>query len=110
MFTILIGMAIAGLIVYLAAKLTIKFLKTYRKKKQSKIFIADMRSLIKNIPDKEKRTYSFDDLEKMEDETVIAEYDEDADEIVKADFVGEKGMEDKLEDALEINDGVLIIQ
>ncbi len=110
MFTILIGMAIAGLIVYLTAKLTIKFLKMYRKKKQSKMILAKMRSLMKDIPDKEKRTYSFDDLEKMEDETVIAEYDEDADEIVKADFVGEKGMENKLEDALEINDGVLIIQ
>ena len=110
MFTALIGLAIAGLIAYLAVKLTVKFLKTYRKKKQSKIVLANMGSLIQNIPDKEKRTFSLDDLEELEDETVVVEYDEDADEVVQADFVGSKGIDDKLEDALEINDGVLIIQ
>lgn len=109
MFVALITIAIAGLIA-LAVKLTIKFLKSYRKKKQSKMLLANMGSLIQNIPNKDKRTFSLDELENLEEETIIAEYDESTDEVVQANFIGSKGMDDKLENALEINDGVLIIQ
>ncbi|MGN0606601.1 MAG: hypothetical protein ACI4JM_08775 [Oscillospiraceae bacterium] len=107
--SVLIGLAIAGL-AYLAYRVTVSLLKKYKKKKQSKIVMANMGDLIKNIPDKEKRTMSFDDLENIEDETIIAEYDEDADEVVQADFVNqEKGMDRNIEIALSRNDGMFII-
>ncbi len=64
----------------------------------------------KNIPDKDKKTFSLDGLENSEKETVVAEYDENTDEVVQANLIVSKGMEDRLNNALETNDGILIIQ
>lgn len=105
----LIAIAIAGL-AYLAVKVTVSFLRKYKQKKQSKLVMANMGSLIKNIPDKEKRTYSFDDLENIKDETIVAEYDEESDELVHANFAGEQGWDENINTALERNDGVILIE
>ena len=63
----LLVVAVAGL-AYLAYRLTVKILRSYRRKKQTKLIMANMGALIKEVPNREKRTLSFDDLEEMEDE------------------------------------------
>ena len=73
----LIGSALAiGAVVYLAVKLTVSFLKKYKQKKNSKIMAAQVKDLIKNAS-----TMQLDDLD--DDDVVIAEYDEDEDELDK---------------------------
>jgi len=106
---ILIGLAIAGL-VYLAYKITTAALRKYRKRKQTQIVLADLGDMIRQMPDKEKRKYSFDDLDQLSDEQVIAEYDEENDEVVQAQFVGNQGMDSKIENLLSNNDGFVIIE
>lgn len=105
----LIAIAVAGL-AYLAVKVTVSFLRKYKQKKQSQLVMANMGSLIKAIPDKEKRTYSFDDLENIKDETIVAEYDEESDKIIQANFAGEQGWDENINTALKRNDGVILIK
>lgn len=105
----LIALAIAGL-AYILVKVTISFIKKFKKKKSSQIVMANMKDMIKNIPYKEKRTYSFEELEKIEDEVVMAEYDEYSDKLVQAEFVGDEGMDNKLENALKCNGGIIVIE
>ena len=105
----LIVAAVAGL-AYLAYRLTVKALRGYRKKQKSKLLMANMGALIKEVPNREKRTLSFDDLEEMEDETIVAEYDEDSGEVIQANFVGDKGMDNNIENALNRNHGVMFIE
>lgn len=98
-------------IAYFAVKLTINVLKKYKKKKASKLVMANMGSLIKNIPDKDKRTYSFYDLEKLENETVVAEYDEEKDEMIQCNFADHtEKWDDTLDSALKKNDGIILIK
>lgn len=106
---ILIGLAIAGL-AYLAYKLTIVALRKYRKRKQTQIVLADLGDMIRQMPDKEKHRYSFDDLDQLSDEQVIAEYDEENDEVVQAQLVSSQGMDSKIENLLSNNDGFVIIK
>ncbi|MFR5762817.1 MAG: hypothetical protein ACLUFB_00195 [Ruminococcus sp.] len=105
----LLVVAVAGL-AYLAYRLTVKVLRSYRRKKQTKLVMANMGALIKKVPNREKRTLSFDDLEEMEDETIVAEYDEDSGEVIHANFVGDKGMDNNIENALNRNHGVMFIE
>jgi hypothetical protein len=76
--------------------------------------MAKMGSLIKSIPDKEKRTLTFDDLEaleKMESETIVAEYDENTDELVHADFANhEKKWDSGIDSALRQNGDIILIK
>ena len=72
--------------------------------------MADLGDMIKQMPDKDKHTYSFDELESLEDEQIIAEYDEENDEVVQAQIIGSEGMEQKIENAMYANDGFLIIE
>ena len=99
----------AGL-AYLAYRLTVKVLRSYQRKKQTKLVMANMGALIKEVPNREKRTLSFDDLEEVEDETIVAEYDEDSGEVIQANFVGDKGMDNNIENALNRNHGVMFIE
>ena len=105
----LLVVAVAGL-AYLAYRLTVKVLRSYRRKKQTKLVMANLGALIKKVPNREKRTLSFDDLEEMEDETIVAEYDEDSGEVIHANFVGDKGMDNNIENALNRNHGVMFIE
>lgn len=105
----LLVVAVAGL-AYLAYRLTVKVLRSYRRKKQTKLVMANMGALIKKVPNREKRTLSFDDLKEMEDETIVAEYDEDSGEVIHANFVGDKGMDNNIENALNRNHGVMFIE
>lgn len=106
----LVSMAIVGL-AYFAVKITVNVLRKYKQKKASKLVMANMRSLIKNIPDKEKRTFSFDELEKVSDETIVAEYDEEKDELIQANFANKKEKwDDTIDTALNNNDGIILIK
>ena len=61
-----VGAIALGAFVYLMVKLTISFLKKYKKKKTSKIMAAQVKDLVKNAP-----TVSLDDLD--EDDVILAE-------------------------------------
>jgi hypothetical protein len=106
---LLIGVALLGL-AYLAYKLTTAALRKYRQKKDTQIAIADFKDIIRNMPDKEKHKYSFDELEQMSDKQVIAEYDKNSDDFVQAQFIGPEGMDSNIEAVLKKNDGFIIIE
>ena len=99
----LIGAALAvGAVVYLAVKLTISFLKNYRKKKNSKIMAAQVKDLIKNAP-----SMSLDDLD--DDDIVLAEYDEEEDELVQ-DISFSKDNDAKVSNILKNNGGIVVFE
>lgn len=103
---ILAALAIGG-IVYLAVKLTVNFIKNYRKRKQSKVVAAEMKQLMKEVAkDPNVGHVSFDDLN--EDDTVIAEYDEENDEIVQTNLAND--VDSKVDSLLSRNNGVVIIE
>ena len=106
---ILVGLALAGL-VYLAYRVTTAFLRNYRKKKQSQIILAEVGDMIHQMPNKEKRKFSLEDLDEISDEQIIAEYNEDTDEVVQAQFVGSEGIDSNIQRALNNNDGFIIIE
>lgn len=97
----LIGGALAiGAVVYLAVKLTISFLKKYRQRKNSKVMAAQVKDLIKNAP-----TMSLDDLD--DDDVVLAEYDEDEDELVQ-DITISQDNDEKVTNILKNNGGIVV--
>lgn len=104
----LIGGALAvGAVVYLAVKLTISVIKNFRKRKNSKIVATDMKEIMKALAkDSSVGHVSFDDLD--DDDTVVAEYDEENDEIVQTQVATEK--DDKVDSLLKRNNGVVIIE
>lgn len=106
---ILIGLAVAGL-AYLAYKLTTAALRKYRKRKETQIILGDIGDMIRQMPNKEKRKYSFDDLDRLSDKQVIAEYDEETGEVVQAQYVGSNGMDSTIQNLLSDNDGFVIIE
>ncbi len=99
---ILAALAI-GALIYLAVKLTISFLKKYRTKKNSKIFAGYVKDIIKEAP-----TMSLDDLPD-EDDVIIAEYDEEEDELVQEMSVS-KNVDEKVRSMLNNNGGIVIFE
>lgn len=100
---VLLGALLAGTALYLSAKLTVSFLKKYRQKKTSKIFAAKVKDLIKKAP-----TINLDDLPNMEeDDVILAEYDEENDELVQDTSVA-KEIDDQVEAILKDNEGIVI--
>lgn len=97
---LVVGAVALGAIVYLTVKLTTSFLKKYKKKKTSKIMAAQVKDLIKNAP-----TMSLDDLD--EDDVILAEYDEDADELVQ-DISVSQDTDDRVTNILEDNGGIVV--
>ena len=99
---ILAALAI-GAWIYLAVKLTISFLKKYRTKKNSKILAVYVKDIIKKAP-----TISLDDLPD-EDDVIIAEYDEEEDELVQEMSVS-KNVDEKVRSTLNNNGGIVIFE
>ncbi|MBQ5989215.1 MAG: hypothetical protein IJL67_06945 [Oscillospiraceae bacterium] len=107
----ILAAAVIGAITYFTVKITVNVLKKYKQKKASKLVMANVGSMIKYIPDKDKRTYSFDDLEKIGKETVVAEYDEEKDELVQAQFANQyEKWDENIDAALKQNDGIIMIE
>ena len=99
----LIGSALAiGAVVYLTVKLTVSFLKKYKQKKNSKVLAAQVKDLIKNAP-----TMSLDDLD--DDDVVLAEYDEDEDELVQ-DISISRDTDEKVSGIIKNNGGIVVYE
>ena len=99
----LIGTALAvGTVIYLTVKLTISFLKKYKRKKNSKVMAAQVKDLIRNAP-----TMSLDDLD--DDDVVLAEYDEDEDELVQ-DISISRDNDEKVSSILKNNGGIVVFE
>jgi hypothetical protein len=95
---------------YLTQKITPSFLKGYKKKKSSIIVLlnSSFSSIFNNI-NKEERTYTTDQL--MKDETVMAEYDENTDEVVQANFASRtEKWSYSIDKALRQNDGLIFVK
>ena len=99
----LIGSALAiGAVVYLTVKLTVSFLKKYKQKKNSKVLAEQVKDLIKNAP-----TMSLDDLD--DDDVVLAEYDEDEDELVQ-DISISRDTDEKVSGIIKNNGGIVVFE
>lgn len=73
----MVGTALAvGAIAYLGYQLTVAVLKSYKKKKTSKLLAAQVKDLIKQAP-----TIKLDDLDA--DDVVLAEYDTESEELAQ---------------------------
>lgn len=109
MFSVIIASLIICGIIYLGIFLTISLLKNYRKRKGSKIFIANVNEMMSEMTEKQKAKFSMDDLERMSDSQVIAEYDEVNDEVVQIQ-IADKGTEQKIKDVINQHDGYIVIE
>lgn len=89
-----------GAVIYLACKLTVSVLKSYRKKNTSKIMAAQVKDLIKSAP-----SMSLDDLD--DDDVVLAEYDPEEDELVQ-DITVAKDVDSRVSDIVEDNGGIVV--
>ena len=96
----IIGALAIGAVAILAVKLTVSFLKTFRKKKTSKVMAAQVKELVKNAP-----TMSLDDLD--EDDVIIAEYDLDEDELVQ-DIKISRDTDARVNNILKNNGGIVV--
>ncbi len=99
---ILTALAI-GVLIYLTVKLTISFLKKYKTKKNTKIFAGIVKDIIKKAP-----RMNLDDLPN-EDEVIIAEYDEEDDELVQ-DMSVSNDVDDKVRSMLKNNGGIVVFE
>lgn len=99
---ILVALAL-GTLIYLAVKLTVSFFKKYRTKKNSKILAGYVKDIIKNAP-----TMNLDDLPD-EDDVIIAEYDEESDELVQ-DLSVSSDIDDKVNSLLRKNGGIVVFE
>lgn len=89
-----------GMVIYLGYKLTVAVLKSYRKKKTSKIMAAQVKDLIKNAP-----SMSLDDLD--DDDIVLAEYDPEEDELVQ-DISVANDVDSKVSNLVGGNGGIVV--
>lgn len=100
--SLIISAIMAGTVVYLAFKLTIDVLKAYKKKKDTKIITAYLKDVFKAAPKKK-----LDDLD--DDDVILAEYDEDNDELVQEINIA-KDVGDKVKGILDDNDGMVVFE
>ena len=89
-----------GAVIYLAVKLTVSVLKSYKKKKTSKIMAAQVKDLIKNAP-----SMSLDDLD--DDDVVLAEYDPVEDELVQ-DITVAQDVDSRVSGIVDGNGGIVV--
>lgn len=97
----LVAAALAvGAIVFLAVKLTVSFLKKYKLKKSSKVLAAMVKDLIKQAP-----SMKLDDLDS--NDVILAEYDEDEDELVQNISVA-RDVDGRIGSILDKNNGIVV--
>lgn len=91
-----------GAVVFLGVKLTISLIKKYKKKKNSKVLAATVKDLIKKAP-----SMRIDDLD--DDDIILAEYDEDKDELVQDVKVADQA-DSRVRNILDTNDGIVVFE
>lgn len=92
----------AGAVVFFGVKLTISLIKKYKKKKSSKVLAATVKDLIKKAP-----SMKIDDLD--DDDIILAEYDEDKDELVQDVKVADQA-DSQVRNILETNNGIVVFE
>ena len=97
---LVVGAFAMGAVIYLAYTLTVSVLKSYKKKKTSKIMAAQVKDLIKSAP-----SMSLDDLD--DDDIVLAEYDPIGDELVQ-DITVAKDVDSKVSNIVDGNGGIVV--
>lgn len=97
------AIAVAG-IVYAVAKITIKWLKTWKTKKQNKIVAVEAEEMLKAIAkDPSIAHANLDEL--GDDDVILAEYDADDDSIEKVEIGDEAG---EIDGFLNRNNGIMV--
>ena len=96
----IVGALVVGSVVYLGYKLTVPLLKKYRKKNTSKILAAFVKDLIKNAP-----KMNFEKLK--DDDVILAEYDEEDDELVQ-DISVANDADESVKKILNQNEGIVV--
>ena len=82
----------------------VAYLKGYRKKNGSQIIIAQVRALLANAP-----ISPNDNMHLLDEEYVIAEYDEAHERIVQSDFICREKIASNIMENLNANGGILFI-
>lgn len=102
---LLVGaIAIAGL-AYLVGKITIKWLKQWKTRKQNKVVAVEAQALMKEIAKSPNVAHvNLDDLD--DDDVILAEFDPDDDEIISTGYADDAGDISRI---LDSNDGILIL-
>lgn len=97
----LVASALAiGAVIYITVKLTISFLKSYKKKKTSKIMAAQVKDLIKSAPSMKLEDLDGDDM-------VLAEYDSVEDELVQ-DISVATDIDSRVSNIVDGNGGIVV--
>lgn len=109
LFGALFAALLIGGIVYLGVYLTVAVLKTYRKRKASKILVANASEMIKQMSTSEKNKFSMSDIEAMSGSQVIAEYDDKADEVVQIQLC-DKGVDGNIKNAINQCGGYIVVE
>lgn len=103
----LLGALAVGVVVYLGVTLTASVIKKYRTRKNTKVLVADMETFIRNMPDKDKHSLSFEDLESYNNKQFISEFDPETNEIVQKGMY--EDMDEQISSILDRNNGYIIV-
>lgn len=108
MIWFLLGALALGVLSYLGVLLTIRVIHNFRIRKNSKILIADMEEFIRNMPEKDKHTMSFEDLEKCQGQQFVTEFDPITQEVIQTKSC-DKGMDEPIFNAVKSHKGYIIV-
>lgn len=108
MFWWLLGALAVGALIALGIKLTAQVIRDFRTRRRSKILIADMESFIRNMPDRERHSISFADLEACSGQQFISEFDPYTNEVICTKLC-DKGMDYQIYNLVSKHGGYIII-
>lgn len=108
MFWFLLGALAVGALIYLGVTLTAAVIRHFRTRRNTKLLVADMQEFIKNMPDKEKHSISFDDLENCKGKQFISEFDPFTNEVIQTKIC-DKGMDSHVRSTVKDYGGYVII-
>ena len=108
MFWFLLGALAVGALIYLGVRLTASIIRNFRIRKNTKLLVADMQEFVMNMPDKEKHSISFEDLENYKEKEFITEFDPFTNEIVQTKIC-DKGMDSHVRSLVNNHGGYIII-
>ena len=107
LWLILSALAI-GAIVVAGVVITATLLRNFRIRRNTKLLVVDMNKFIKNMPEKEKHSVSFEDLEKCSGKQVVSEFDPITEDIVQTKIY-ESGMDEQVKRVVDAHDGYIIL-
>ena len=104
----IIGAIAFGALVCLGVLLTVNILRNFRTRRSTKILVADFGTFIRNMPDKEKHSMSFEDLINLKDKQIVCEFDPYTNEVIKT-MECDRGMDEQVERAVRNHGGYIIL-